>query len=246
MALTDIYYLIHITDKDPTTFERLLSKPCNEPDNGQFPGVYFTLITKDNIDTESYFPGKYCCIFSKKLLLQKNYHINIVDNNGVITEKNTYYPWNITRAVERINHNAQHSTSMYERMNEVVFHDSVDMKYCCKIITESSNLSELLKFYKKGGIPGHLPRRAMTTAEPPDMTKLPFYCYTRDTPYFGTIRVPNSSLRWYKMMTRVAGIDDSRCKTKVACIEEINKRRKSLCKNRDKQNIEILKEYTMK
>lgn len=248
MVYSDIYYLIHITNKDPTTFKSIRAKSCNDIDNDQFPGAYFTLVTKDNIETESYFPGEYCCIFSKKLLLQKNYHVNIVDNNGVITENNTYYPWNLNRAVERIKHNALHSMSMYERMNEVVFHDSVDMKYCCKIVKiVGSTMSEFIKFHEKGGLPGNLPHRAMTNAHPPDTTKLPFYCYTRDTPYFGTIRIPASSFRWYKMMARVAGINDaSDCRTKAHCIEQINERRKQLCKHREKQQIDILKEYTMK
>lgn len=45
------------------------------------------------------FPGKHL------LLLQQNYHINLRDYNGNISEKNTYFPWNLEDAVHQININ---------------------------------------------------------------------------------------------------------------------------------------------
>ena len=88
----DIYYLIHVTN-DSKCFEWEELKVSEFNTDDQFPGVYFSIITKYNIDYEKLFPGKYILIFSKNLLYQQNYHINFVDYNGIIAEKNTYYPW---------------------------------------------------------------------------------------------------------------------------------------------------------
>jgi hypothetical protein len=73
--MEDIYYLVHATNKpDCVNWKELQTGEFNT--NDQFPGVYFSIITKDNIDTEKIFSQKYAMIFSKKLLQQKNYHIN--------------------------------------------------------------------------------------------------------------------------------------------------------------------------
>ena len=132
--MEDIYYLVHKTKTDdykkwselkPSKLKA--SKSSIAEAGVQFPGVYFSLITKDNINSERLYAGKYVLIFSYKLLNQKNYHINIHDNNGFITETNTYYPWNIKDAVDKI-------ASMKKTTNEVVFHDPISMKYCCREI----------------------------------------------------------------------------------------------------------------
>jgi len=62
-------------------------------------------ITKDNINIEpvNHF-GKYKLIFSKKLLLQKNFHINLTDHNGFISESNTYFNWELDKVVKKIKH----------------------------------------------------------------------------------------------------------------------------------------------
>lgn len=116
---------------------------------GQFPGVYFTLITKDNLLTEELLTKSYCLIFSKNLLKQRNYHVNETDNNGFITENNTYFPWNLKEAVEEIKKNSLISSSEtginYRLMNEVIFHNPVPMEYCCMEIDRSS-ISCLLEF----------------------------------------------------------------------------------------------------
>ena len=107
----DIYYLIHATNNpDCLSWNELKVGDFNTDD--QFPGVYMSVITKDNIESESIYPGKYLMIFSKILLRQNNYHINARDYNGIIAEKNTYYPWNLRE-----------------------FLDCIDIKYCLRIIT---------------------------------------------------------------------------------------------------------------
>jgi len=96
----------------------LRAPSCTKAENkDQFPGVYFSLVSKYNIDTESYFPAKYLYIFSKDLLKQKNYHMNIHDSNGSINESRTYFAWQLEQFVDKI------IEDPYKyNMNEVVFH----------------------------------------------------------------------------------------------------------------------------
>ena len=61
---------------------------------------------------------------------QKNYHINLTDYNGILTENNTYYPWSLNKFV---NINKNTCISGKRTMNEIIFHDNINMKYCCKI-----------------------------------------------------------------------------------------------------------------
>lgn len=247
--MEDIYYLAHMTNKDPEKIKSLRKNPsCKESIDDQFPGVFFTLVTKYNIETENYYGGKYTLIFSKDLLKQNNYHINIKDNNGNITEHNTYYPWNIDEAVKQIKILSK-SKNMSDRINEVVFHDAIDMKYCCKVIEKPTFKTdeEAMNFIVKGGIRQLLPRKSMKTNELPDMSKLPFYCFIfkKENSNETTTKIPKSSLAWFKMLAKVANIDKS-CKSKQECIEAIQEKSPYLCKNRHLQNIEILKEFTEK
>ncbi len=213
--MEDIYYLVHVTDKDPDKIKFLKKNPsCKESTGDQFPGVFFTLVTKYNIQTEHFYGGKNILIFSKELLKQNNYHINLRDNNGNITEHNTFYPWNIDEAVKKIKILST-SKAISDKMNEVVFHDNIDMKYCCAHIEKPTfqGEEEVIQFIKKGGIKQLLPKKSMKTSEPPDMSKLPFYSFTFEDKYTETTKVPKSSLGWFKMLAKVAGIEKS-CKSK--------------------------------
>ena len=126
-----IYYLIHTTNNpDCINWTELRTAEFNTDD--QFPGVYLSVITKDNVNKEYIFPGKYIIILSKKLLLQKNYHINLTDYNGIVSEKNTYFPWNLDKFMSKNRHLL---LSEKQSQTEVVFHDNIDMKYCCGIIS---------------------------------------------------------------------------------------------------------------
>jgi hypothetical protein len=224
MINDDIYYLVHISSKPLHKARYLRSAGCNAADNkDQYPGVYFTLVTKQNIDKEDFFPGKYIFIFSRRLLEQANYHINIKDANGMINEHYTYYPWNIRKAMTKL---------WKYNMNEVVFHDNVSMDYCCKRIKK---------------IPGKavstlLPHHPIENAMHPDMTKKPFYCFMSEDTYSGYPKPPKSSLRWFAMMAKVAGItkkyDDAK-----SYIRAIRRKSKHLCKHRDQQKLEILQNY---
>lgn len=145
----DILYLIHITkDKNTENWKQVNS---NQEDASQYPGVYFTLITKDNRLTEQLYAGNYCLIFSRNLLKKTNYHINASDNNGFITENNTYFPENLKEAVEKIKENSslcgideENSWKSNDKcMNEVVFHDAVSMDYLCMTIKKGFDNSFL-------------------------------------------------------------------------------------------------------
>uniref|UniRef100_A0A6C0E374 Uncharacterized protein n=1 Tax=viral metagenome TaxID=1070528 RepID=A0A6C0E374_9ZZZZ len=145
----DILYLIHITkDKNTENWKQVNS---NQEDASQYPGAYFTLITKDNRLTEQLYAGNYCLIFSRNLLKKTNYHINVTDNNGFITENNTYFPENLKEAVEKIKENSslcgideENSWKSNDKcMNEVVFHDAVSMDYLCMTIKKGFDNSFL-------------------------------------------------------------------------------------------------------
>ena len=129
--MENIYYLIHTTNNpDCINWSELKTAKFNTDD--QFPGVFLSIITKDNINDEFIFPGKYIIILSKKLLLQKNYHMNLRDYNGIISENNTYFPWQLDDFISK---SKNLLTGKRKPQNEVVFHDNIDMKYCCAIIS---------------------------------------------------------------------------------------------------------------
>jgi hypothetical protein len=225
--MEDIYYLIHVTNNpDCTNWKEL--KCCKFNIVDQFPGVYLSVITKYNIDREIIFPGKYVLIFSKKLLYQNNYHINLKDYNGIITENNTYYPWSLSKF---ININKNMCISGKSSMNEIIFHDNIDMKYCCSITMQITNL----------------PRVSIENKEQPDMTKLPFFCFPFEDIYTGCNPQHRGSLKWYNIFSRVANIIDDNDED-IDNIDEIIKKIKEnalyIYNNRNKQNINILYEYS--
>ena len=233
--MKDIFYLIHTTNnyKD---WSKLQTSSINNWED-QFPGAYLSLITKFNIEKEQLFPGKYILIFSNELLKQKNYHINIKDYNGYITETNTYYPWNINKAVKHLKKIKKgHS-------NEVVFHDPINMKYLCKVIERPRliDLEESDKRYQKLiSEPNYfLPKKPITNNMKPDMSKEPFLCYSLEDNYTGTKPLPSSSIQFFKTMAKVCKIDPTLNKKKI--IEEIKKKIPYLYSNRKKQNIQALK-----
>ncbi len=226
IIMEDIYYLVHSTD-DPCCmgWKELKTSIFNTTD--QFPGVYFSLITKYNIDSEIIFPGKYILIFSKNLLYQKNYHINLTDYNGILTENNTYYPWSLNKFV---NINKNTCISGKRTMNEIIFHDNITMKYCCKINMTIKNL----------------PRMSIENEEPPDITKLPFFCFPFEDIYTGCNPQHRSSNIWYNIISKVADINDiyEGNDNTDEIVNKIKEKAYYLYNNRDKQNINILYEHT--
>lgn len=223
--MEDICYLIHTTN-DPKCLNWTELRTSKFNMNHQFPGIYFSLITKDNIETESIYSGKYILIFSKNLLLQKNYHINLVDYNGIITEKNTYYPWMLNNFISE---HKKVCVTGRATMNEIVFHDNIDMKYCCSV-----NIRNRIDDYL-------LPKMQFENNELPDMTKIPFYCFPFEHIYTGCNPLPKSSVEWYIAMSKMANIDDISDTSDT--IEKIKEKAEYLYHNRDKQNIKALYDF---
>ena len=227
--MEDIYYLVHTTD-DPKCLNWTELRTSKFNMNHQFPGIYFSLITKDNIETESIYSGKYILIFSKNLLHQKNYHINLVDYNGIITEKNTYYPWMLNDFI------SDHKKLCVRRkttMNEIVFHDNIDMKYCCCVNIRNRIDEDYL-----------LPNMQFENNMLPDMTKIPFFCFPFEYIYTGRNPLPKSSIEWYIAMSKIANIDDTLdTLDTLDTIEKIKEKAEYLYNNRSKQNIKALRYF---
>lgn len=207
-------YLVHVTDGPFSEWTEL--KPSKWSEN-EFPGVYFSLVTEDNLNNLRLFLGKNVLIFSAKLLDQHNWHLNLEDHNGFITEYNTYYPWNLNDVITK-----------KMPSNEVVFHDAISMKYLCKNLVKPEN-------YKPGDT--FLPNYHIVNKELPDLTKQPFYVFPFEDKYTGTEKsFKHSSKEWFKMLYKVAD---------VTSMQELTKSSKYLYKHRDKQHLEYLEDYTL-
>jgi len=233
--MEEIYYLIHTTNNpDCINWTELRTAPFNTDD--QFPGLYLTIITKDNINKEFIYPGKYIIILSKKLLLQQNYHMNLRDHNGIVSEKNTFFPWNLDNFISKSNQLLSSDERRPE--NEIVFHDNIDMKYCCGIIS-------ILKKDANIKLNNFLPKISIENEEEPDMTKQPFLCYPFEDIYTGINVFPKSSNKWFEMMSKVCKITiDEANNTPEDIIRNIKDKANELYNNRHEQDINLLKEYT--
>lgn len=188
--MDDILYLIHAVD-NPFNINDITELIPSKIENAehQFPGVFFTLITKHNIRNEPLFSYDNILIFSKKLLEQKNYHINFRDYNGWINEENTYFHWELDKVVYKIN-NTENTIG-----NEVVFHDSISMKYLCSYIKSGTN-NDLPLTIDSINIPS------------PDISKIPFYCIPYEYNYNGIEKLNISSKEFYIKMAKMCLIEN--------------------------------------
>lgn len=245
----DVYYLVHMTKntkykKVDGTFAWKYLKPSSldSPDSyDQFPGVYFTLITKDNLISESLFPYRYGLLFSRNLLKQFNYHINISDNNGMITETNTYFPWNLSEAVAKINANAKlpraESGVDSLHMNEVIFHDPIPMEFCIRDF--DSRDKELWRdpsvAYDYPFENEFLPDYPLENNVKPNTQLLPFYCFTQseveETPF-------KSSPQFYSKLAEVCNVDPNLSKEEINL--KIQEKIPFFQLNRNKQNLSTI------
>jgi hypothetical protein len=201
----------------------------------QFPGVYCSLITKANRLTQRIYPGKYVLVFSPKVLLQSNWHVNAKDHNGNITEHNTYFPWNYDTAIDKLSDT-----------NEVVFHDPIDMKYLCKVLIRPSvndDEQAFMRFITKGGICSMLPQIRLETWASPDMAKKPFFVFNTEHHYTGTTEIPKSSFAWLHMMAKVARISPIPIRKSVL-VSTLQKQSVKLYVNREHQHLAPLRAWT--
>lgn len=218
----NILYLVHMTDNNIT---KCLRKSTEED---QFPGVYFSLITKYNLKYERLFPARNCLIFSKKLLEQQNYHINFVDYNGFINESNTYFPWELDKVVKKL------KSHKGDFANEVIFHDNISLDYLCLKITLndiSSNIANINELI--------LPKYEMYNDTKSNKDILPFYCYAKENEYTGINPKKQSSNSFYKKMAIMCNID-TKLKTDEI-IQKINEKIDELNNNREKQKLKAFK-----
>jgi hypothetical protein len=109
-----------------------IKKFTNKDFSSDFPGIFMSYVTKDQLN-ELFF-GNIMLIFSKDLLKQKNYHINVIDFNGLYVEGVTYFPHNISEAPKY-----KDIVDLYKNNkigfpgNEIVFHDKIDINTLCEI-----------------------------------------------------------------------------------------------------------------
>jgi hypothetical protein len=175
----DALYLVHMTNRYTRDWKELNR---SEDYENQFPGVYFTLVTKSNLSNIDLYPGNDCLVFSRKLLKQKNYHVNIRDYNGFITEINTLYPGDLSTSLLQVG-----------PMNEVVFHHPVPLSYLCMVLD--------------GCDVGDLPVTPIENEVEPDMTKEPFHCYPLERNYTGVDPLPESSRDFFLKMAQMCNVD---------------------------------------
>jgi len=234
-----VLYLVHTKNYDINTTQWTELKTSGITDaNHQFPGVYFTLITKDNIKKEELYHDKLILIFSKKLLEQQNYHININDYNGFINEKNTYFPWDLDKAVKKIKSNKKSIG------NEVVFHDPIPMKYLCATISNKSIDPNIKDKYKcKFSTSLLLPPYELYNNELPDMAKLPFYCIPFEDNYTGIGKFKLSSKKFYQKMATLCNVDNKQSREKI--IRDITANLDDLYNHREKQKLEKFKQLLL-
>ena len=206
----DVLYLVHTTSKKRKDLEKgIVWKEIHTRGGDQHPGAYFSLITKANRTTEKLFPATECLIFSRNLLLQKNYHINLCDNNGFITEGNTFFPDNLVEAVAKIRANSLLPLLdgvNYHRMNEVVFHDPVPLEYLCRELET--------QFFDADFLPDY----PIENAVAPNTGLLPFYSFL---PIKGISRYESSDDFYKITFAKRCNIDDAPNKSMDEIIEEI-------------------------
>jgi len=182
--MDSVLYLLHMTNSDPRRWARQ-ELMASEYSEFQFPGVFFSLITDFNVDVEqiggNYGDGaEYAMIFSTNLLFQNNYHLNLVDYNGFISETNTFYPWNIAKGVELLKYQRAHR-------NELVFHDNVPFDFLVDIKRV-------------------LPRFPAVPRGHPNTALLPFYAYCFEDNYTGIDPLKRSSKSFFVRMAVLAGL----------------------------------------
>lgn len=217
--MNEVYYLLHTTDKHYNEFidnELKVSKI----DKYQFSGVYFSLIGKFNYGKEFLMSNKYFYIFPIDLLLElKNYHLNIVDYNGGITENNTYYSFNLNKGLSALLADTNY-------MNEVIFHDNISLNYCCYFSSFAQDILPEIQFKK----PINNPKLS---------SLLPFYAFSNEDIYNG-IQIKNkSSEEWFKKLALLANINPNQSSIKI--INELRQKMELLNINRHLQQLELFK-----
>ena len=227
----------------------------------EFPGIYMSAITDREIGNNPSYFGPIIFCLSNKLLQQKNYHINITDNNGLITESITYYPHNID-TLPNITDVEKYYKQHYDSYasGEVVFHDKININLICEIWCKNletynniiNNIPKELKnaikikiSKKNTNIKCNIDEKYL------DLKSVPFFInidYNRSGYYmllYPYKSKKHSSMSHYKKILRIANIDETIINklTTPKLMDNYlikNKLYTFFHNNRDKQNLSIL------
>ena len=124
-----------------------IDKYNNNDFSSEFPGIFMNYITDTNISKPiSIDDSLILLVFSKKLLEQKNYHCNIIDNNGYISENLTYFNFNLDKMPKQSDV-IKFYKDIYGSFpgNEIIFHDKISLSALCEIwVTTKKQYNELI------------------------------------------------------------------------------------------------------
>ena len=201
-----------------------MDKFNNNDFSGGFPGIYMEYITDTNISKPLLIGEGVWFVFSKKLLEQKNYHCNIIDNNGFISENITYFNFNLDKMPKQSDVIKFYKDIYgdYFPGNEIVFHDKISLSALCEIwVNTKKQYNELFsKLPSKYGNLIKLKRKYPRKINYPknieiDTKSLPFLIsidlsrsryYKEKYPYKTKTK---SSKSFFKKIAKIAGISDN-------------------------------------
>lgn len=282
--MSEIIYLTHFTTLDNcvnilksnyllTTIERSESKIkyqgigssvvnrwTEDKYKSEFPGIFMSYITKNDVRKFVKYIGEIILVFSNKLLNQKNYHCNIIDNNGYISEDLTYFNFNIDKMPKQ-----KDVVDFYKKIyksypgNEIVFHDKIQMTSLCEIwVRNKEKYNKLIEHIPKKYIDlVKIRRKYPNSVKCPnkiqiDTKSLPFLLqldFIKDSYYKAYYPYENktkSSILYYIKMCYLANLSDEEI-TKYDLTNPKNldkylvkhKLYSYFHKNRDKQNLSV-------
>lgn len=252
--LEDVLYLVHITKTNPNEWIEKKLKSAIFDTRDQFPGVFFSIVTKQNEANVNLYPGgNYKLYFSKNLLKQKNFHINMGDFQGYIGQNMTYYPWQLPTALESIKRIAEVKTEKDKEFKEkftifgnnaveLVFHDDVLFDYLSKvefIDRFDENFDEKLVIRD----PVTIYTNPLAIDFKPDLTKLPFFVYPFERNYGSAAqyegKIPKSDLSFFRSMARLANLLIADTDTIDMIVDRLeNKLSETIYRNRSLQNFD--------
>jgi len=215
----DIYenllYLVHTSGMKPDEIidGELKTSKINKY---QFPGVFFSLITKFNYNKENFYPNKYYYYFPIDLLNLNNYHFNIIDYNGGLSQFNTYYPFNLQEGLEVLFKNDNY-------MNEIVFHDNIKMKYCLDFFINNNEF----------------PKKQLRMNIEPNILYIPFYAFSNEDIYNGIPLIKKSEYNWFQKLAILADINPN--ETQEEILIQLRMKMDFLYKNRHLQKLNEFK-----
>ena len=212
--------------KQKIKYEGLMSMTMDKFNNNDFigfPGIYMEYITDTNISKPLLIGEGVWFVFSKKLLEQKNYHCNIIDNNGYISENLTYFNFNLDKMPKQSDV-IKFYKDIYGSFpgNEIIFHDKISLSALCEIwVTTKKQYNELFsKLPPKYGNLIKIKRKYPRKVNCPknieiDTKSLPFFIsldfkksgyYKAYYPYKTKTK---SSKSFIKKIAKIAGISDN-------------------------------------